>query len=236
MLFTSLQPSLIRHAGSIMCSDTRSSRYRRQSDAELSRMEIMEGAALCFEARGFAATSLDEVAARIGSTKGRIYHHYASKADLFLEVYRTGMQMNFAVIEPLLERTMSGTERLKAMIRAHIQSVIHTKPFQNVVLEGVDMFRQGAMQAREHAQLEELARLRDAYALHFGSVLEQARHEGGIDYRNAKIALNTLFMCMNGPIIWFTPRQGQTQQEIEAVIDECALYAIRLLGYPGGMP
>jgi AcrR family transcriptional regulator len=219
-----------------MATAARSTKYRRQSDTDLSRMEIMEGAALCFEARGYSATSLDEVAARISSTKGRIYHHYASKAELFLDVYRAGMMMNFQAIEPILERDMPAIKRLKAVLKAHVMCVIRTKPFQNVVGQGVDMLRHGTMPANEHAELEQLAALRDAYSDHFRTVLEQAMADGDIAYANIKIALNSVFMCINGPIVWFTPRKDQDQREIEAVADECVLYAIRLLGYTGEMP
>ncbi|WP_097109354.1 TetR/AcrR family transcriptional regulator [Hoeflea halophila] len=219
-----------------MATAARSTKYRRQSDTELSRMEIMEGAALCFESRGYAATSLDEVAARISSTKGRIYHHYASKAELFLDVYRTGMMMNFQAIEPLLEHDMPPVERLKAVLGAHVRCVIRTKAFQNVVIQGVDMLRHGTMPANEHAELAQLAELRDAYSEHFSKLLEDARAAGAIDYSRIKIALNSLFMCINGPIVWFTPREGQAEHDIEAVADECVLYAMRLLGYSGEMP
>lgn len=218
-----------------MATAARSTKYRRQSDTDLSRMEIMEGAALCFEARGYAATSLDEVAARISSTKGRIYHHYASKAELFLDVYRTGMMMNFQAIEPLLKLDMSPVDRLKAVLKAHVLCVIRTKAFQNVVGQGVDMLRHGTMPANEHAELAQLAELRDAYSEHFSKVLEDARADGSIDYSNIKIALNSVFMCINGPIVWFTPRNGQAEKEIEAVADECVHYATRLLGYRGKM-
>jgi AcrR family transcriptional regulator len=219
-----------------MATATRSTKYRRQSDTDLSRMEIMEGAALCFEARGYSATSLDEVAARIASTKGRIYHHYASKAELFLDVYRTGMLMNFQAIEPILERDMPPIERLKAVLRAHVMCVIRTKAFQNVVGQGVDMLRHGTMPANEHAELRQLAQLRDTYSEHFSKVLEDAMAAGDIEFGNIKIALNSVFMCINGPIVWFTPRKEQDQKEIEAVADECVLYAIRLLGYTGKTP
>ncbi|PWW03925.1 TetR family transcriptional regulator [Hoeflea marina] len=219
-----------------MMAAAQPSKYRRQADAGLSRMEIMEGAALCFEERGFAATSLDHVAARIRSTKGRIYHHYGSKAELFLDVFRAGMMMNFAAIEPILAADMPAIDRLKALVKAHVLSVIRTKPFQNVVWEGVDMLRQGAMRDREHDELTDLARLRDDYAVHFQEVLDRAREAGDIRYRTVKIALNTLFMCMNGPIIWFTPRDGQGEDEIEAIADECVLYAMRLLNYAGDLP
>jgi AcrR family transcriptional regulator len=219
-----------------MATAARSTKYRRQSDTDLSRMEIMEGAALCFESRGYAATSLDEVAARISSTKGRIYHHYASKAELFLDVYRTGMMMNFQAVEPILDIEMPAIERLKAVLKAHVLCVIRTKAFQNVVGQGVDMLRHGTMPANEHAELRQLAELRDAYSEHFAKVLEDAVADGEIAYNNIKIALNSVFMCINGPIVWFTPRPGQTEKDIEAVADECVLYAIRLLGYTGKMP
>ena len=35
---------------------------------------------------GFTATSVDEVATRVGMSKGAVYHHYASKTDLFRAV------------------------------------------------------------------------------------------------------------------------------------------------------
>ena len=58
------------------------------------RFEILEAAAACFEERGFASTSIDDVARRLGSTKGRIYHHFSSKTDLFAAVFRAGMALN----------------------------------------------------------------------------------------------------------------------------------------------
>ena len=214
-----------------MTTAAKASRYRRQPDTDMSRMEIMRGAAECFEARGFAATSLDEVAARITSTKGRIYHHYGSKAELFFDVFRTGMAMNFAAIEPLLAADMRAIDKLAAMLRAHTLSVIATKPFQSVVWEGMDMLRQAALPARELATLSELSRLRDDYSEHFLAVLEQARADGDASFGTPRIALNSLFMLSNGPIVWFTPRAGQSKEEIEAVADECVAYALGMLGH-----
>ncbi|MGD9915173.1 MAG: TetR/AcrR family transcriptional regulator [Rhizobiaceae bacterium] len=48
-----------------------------------SRADILRTAALCFMERGYYATSIDDVARKLGATKGRIYHHFPSKGDLF---------------------------------------------------------------------------------------------------------------------------------------------------------
>ncbi|MDO6962993.1 TetR/AcrR family transcriptional regulator [Rhizobium alvei] len=210
---------------------TKVSRYRRQPDAGLSRMEILEGAARSFQERGFAGTSIDDVAARIRSTKGRIYHHYSSKAELFFDVYRAGMEMNVAAIEPCLSAPGPADQRLHAMLRAHVRSMIETQAFQRVVWEGVEMLRQNALPEPEHAQLGELAELRHAYAERFRLVMEAARAEGFLAFQHSSIALNTAFMAVNGPVFWYRPREGQSAEEIEKIVDECALYAMRALGW-----
>ncbi|MDP1092318.1 helix-turn-helix domain-containing protein, partial [Klebsiella pneumoniae] len=55
-----------------------------------SRAAILDAAAACFMAKGYAASSIDDVARSRGSTKGLIYHHNPSKGDLFADVIRAG--------------------------------------------------------------------------------------------------------------------------------------------------
>ena len=50
--------------------------------------ELLAAALDLFVERGFAATRLDEVAARAGVSKGTLYLYYASKEDLFKAVVR----------------------------------------------------------------------------------------------------------------------------------------------------
>ena len=58
---------------------------RAQGDA--TRLALVVAARELFGERGYAATSIDEVASRAGVTKGAFYHHFAGKADLFQVVY-----------------------------------------------------------------------------------------------------------------------------------------------------
>jgi AcrR family transcriptional regulator len=51
---------------------------------EISRGEILDAALACFAARGYHETSVDEIAARAGLSKGAIYWHFAGKRELFL--------------------------------------------------------------------------------------------------------------------------------------------------------
>jgi AcrR family transcriptional regulator len=64
---------------------------KREVQGEATRLALTAAARELFGERGFAATSLDEVAARAGVTKGALYHHFAGKADLFQDVYEQVM-------------------------------------------------------------------------------------------------------------------------------------------------
>src|SRR5580693_5959870 len=61
-------------------------RTRREEYAESTYAALLDSAAACFLENGFVATSLDAVAKRARLTKGAIYHHFASKRDLFMAV------------------------------------------------------------------------------------------------------------------------------------------------------
>ncbi|MEK6342686.1 MAG: ScbR family autoregulator-binding transcription factor [Curtobacterium sp.] len=54
----------------------------RQRRAIATRASIIEGAAREFDERGYVGASMDGVAERAGVTKGALYFHFTSKADL----------------------------------------------------------------------------------------------------------------------------------------------------------
>ena len=59
----------------------------RLAQGEETRTALLTAARELFGADGYAATSLDGIAARAGVTKGALYHHFRGKADLFQAVY-----------------------------------------------------------------------------------------------------------------------------------------------------
>lgn len=61
---------------------------RTKAEAEETRQNIILAAERVFFEKGVANTSLEDVAAAAGVTRGAIYWHFASKTDLFLAVYR----------------------------------------------------------------------------------------------------------------------------------------------------
>lgn len=64
-------------------------RWQRRPDARPE--EILRSAMQTFVERGFAATRLEEVAARAGVSKGTLYLYFSNKEDLFRSTVREGI-------------------------------------------------------------------------------------------------------------------------------------------------
>jgi AcrR family transcriptional regulator len=58
----------------------------RQRDAERTRKEILEVATREFADQGFAGARVDEIAARMRTTKRMIYYYFGGKEQLYIEV------------------------------------------------------------------------------------------------------------------------------------------------------
>ncbi len=192
--------------------------------------DLLEAAARCFMERGYAATSIDDVAHRLGATKGRIYHHYRSKADLFFDVYRRGMQMNFDVIMPLFEAPVDPAEKLQRMARAHCLAMIRTQPFQRCVWEGVTMLLSGATTPSQRETLVDLQAMRTEYSNVFRTVLEAVKADGAAEFENTGITLQLMFMSLNSTLFWYRQRGDETDEAVDRIVDQCTTFALRGLG------
>lgn len=62
---------------------------RTKAEAEETRQAILAAAERVFFKKGVANSSLDEVAAAAGVTRGAIYWHFSSKSDLFIGLYQS---------------------------------------------------------------------------------------------------------------------------------------------------
>jgi AcrR family transcriptional regulator len=192
-----------------------------------SKTEILEKAAECFMEQGFHATSIDDVARRLGSTKGRIYHHYASKTDLFFDVHREGMRRLFAAIEPVQKAKGNAFSVLVEMLRAHARAMLDNHMFESVVAQGVQLHRFGATTPDQRRVLDELIASRDAFEALFKKQAAAAKAEGHLPGLDVSVAVKTMLGALQWSVIWYRPerdkgrnaRQALAERMVAAIVD-----------------
>lgn len=198
--------------------------------ADGSRAAILDAAAACFMAKGYAASSIDDVARSLGSTKGRIYHHYPSKGDLFADVFRVGMAMNYAAIEPVRDSAEPAVARWRRMAMVHTRQMIVTRPYQRVVWEGVELYLRGATTPEQREEFERLMQYRNDYGAIFRQVIVAARAAGDMCFDDPRVTEQLMFVSLNSPLFWYTPRPGESERDIEAIVAQVVDFTARGLG------
>lgn len=85
--------------------------------------EVFQTAAKLMVERGYAGTSMGDLAGAVGMTKAGLYHHIKSKQDMLFQILFYAMEgLKREVIEP--SRGISDPEeRLRQMIRLHVSGM-----------------------------------------------------------------------------------------------------------------
>lgn len=116
---------------------------------------ILDEAARLFREKGYAATSMRDIAAEAGMLPGSLYYHFAAKEDLLVAVYEEGVRLITEKVQAAVARHDKPWEQLEAAAVAHLEALLKTGDYALVVIRVLPSDVPGAA-AR-------LLRLRDRY-------------------------------------------------------------------------
>ena len=77
-------------------------RLTRRESQEQTRQRLLDMAVAVFAEKGFARTSVEEIAERAGFSKGAVYSNFTSKEDLALAVLERQIEQQLAALSVLL--------------------------------------------------------------------------------------------------------------------------------------
>jgi AcrR family transcriptional regulator len=72
--------------------------FDRDAAAAMKLEELLRAASRLFNRKGVEATSVDEIAAEVGATKGVVYHYVADKPDLVAQCYRRAFSLSDRIL------------------------------------------------------------------------------------------------------------------------------------------
>jgi AcrR family transcriptional regulator len=197
---------------------------------KVERTQILDAAATCFSKKGFSATSINDIADQLTATKGMVYHHYRSKAELFFDVHVYAMEMDLAAIQAAAARGSTAIERLELMANAHFEMAVTETDYQRVAMQGVQMHFSGSTSESQRRTLSRILRMRDDYQAHFAREISNAIAEGSIPRQNVKTSVKSFLGVLNWVTLWFRPRRGQSAAELQELAEGTVTFAMRGLG------
>ncbi len=136
----------------------------RQRQREAKRNAVLTTAAELFNERGFHATSLDDIAARLHVSKPTLYYYVKNKDEILLACVSKGLDMTLAGIEASRAAGGNALEQLRACMQVYAGIVM--QPF------GMCLIRVGDEEVPEPARTE-LRRLKSEIDLAFRRLVAQ---------------------------------------------------------------
>ncbi len=101
------------------------------------RDQILAAAARLFATSGYAATTMNDVAAACGLSKATLYHYVRDKHDLLAQVSRAHVQRLEALVAEVLARGLPPQQRLMALIDCFMAAYADAQHEHRVLTEDV---------------------------------------------------------------------------------------------------
>jgi AcrR family transcriptional regulator len=187
-----------------MTSTTDPARTRRGRPGH-SLDSLLDVAVAVFNERGYDATSMDELAARLGITKSAIYHHVSSKVELLRLALDRALDALFAVTEEPAATSGPAIDRLEHVVRGSIRVLTEQLPFVTLLLR-----------VRGNSPVEEAAlRRRREFDRIVTDLVSAAEEEGDVrpDVDPA-VTSRLLFGTVNSLTEWYRPDGGLSADDL----------------------
>jgi AcrR family transcriptional regulator len=181
--------------------------------------EVLQSAANIFFAKGFHATSIEDVARDVGMLKGSLYYYIKSKEDLLFQLLLAGIEDGDAFIAQQIDLEGDPVEQLERAIRAQIDYIIqHRVPF-GLFLHEFDSLSG----KRQHKLISVMSR----YNSRFVDLVRRGQEQGKLMEGEPWILVNGILGMCNWLYRWYDADQISDPEQIKSIFVRMIFEGIR---------
>jgi AcrR family transcriptional regulator len=161
------------------------------------RRQIEDVASALFSSRGYAATSMRDIARALDLQGGSLYAHIPSKEAVLAAIVEEAATEFHAAVRPIAERPGPAAQRLREMIAAHVRVVTGGRERAKVFLFEWTFLGE----ARRAA----VTRSRADYQAYFERVVAEGVAAGELEAPDPRLAAVFILSAMNAIAHWYRP-------------------------------
>lgn len=172
------------------------SRHGRETGARFE--EVVDAAAELFSERGYAATSIQEIADSVGLLKGSLYHYINTKEDLLYAVIQEAHQHTAALGYEAITMDGDANDKLRLIVHRHLQGT-------GANLAKIRVFYNEASSLSPD-RLQEILADRDSYEHSLRKVIEAGQAEGTFaPHLDPVLTAIAILAILNSVQQWYRP-------------------------------
>jgi AcrR family transcriptional regulator len=183
------------------------------------KAEIRRTAKKLFKERGYAATSMRDLAKEVGIEAASLYNHLSSKEELLNEMCFDIAEQFFQAFKTSTEAEKSPSKKLKAAIKAHIGVIANN-------LDASTVFFHEWIFLKE-PDLSKFKKLRSQYDLGFRELIQKGIEDKDFKDVNIKLAVFTIVSALNATYDLYRSTEKMTQEEIAESISNLLLKGLK---------
>jgi AcrR family transcriptional regulator len=162
----------------------------------LRRAEILQAALRAFRERGYHATTLDDIAARLSLRKTALYHYFPDKEAILYACHLESLAQLERLAASARERFARPSEQLGYVIREHVRVMTDTLQGSPLAFE---------VTALSPAHQREIIAGRDAYERALRETIERGMQAGEFRVTDPKVAAFAILGAINWIARWYQP-------------------------------
>ena len=176
----------------------------------LTQQAIVTAAAELFARNGFGATSLEDIAATLGVTKGAFYYHVKNKEEILRLIYLTVLTVSEEPLQRIVESDLPPPEKLRRAVEHHTAVAANRSPAMTV------FYREQPHLTGPFAK--EIILRKKAYERYFEQIIEEGQATGVFQLNvDPKIATFGLLGMCNWLSQWYKSSGQYSPQQIAAM-------------------
>jgi TetR/AcrR family transcriptional regulator len=194
----------------------------RAADHDLKRRAILDRSAKLFAKRGYARTSMSEIALACGSSKALLYHYYENKEQLLHDLLKAHFVRLEESVQAADDAAAPPAERLRLLVAALLAAY-----------EGADALHQVQINELPSLPLErqhELKSYQRGLVELFAGVLRDINPALAKGDRLLKPITMSLFGMINWSFLWFRPDGPMSRAEYAKLVTQMTVDGISNLG------
>ncbi len=186
------------------------------TDPQSARGKLLQVSAHLFRNKGYERTTVRDLAGAVGIQSGSIFHHFKSKDEILRSVMEETIVYNTALIRAALDEANTVRERVLALIRCELQSIMGGSGEAMAVLVYEWRSLSGEAQASVLA-------LRDVYEQLWLEVLGEAKAAG---YIKGDVFVTRRFLT--GALSWTTTWfRAEGSMSLNELADQALMMALK---------
>jgi len=168
---------------------------------------ILEEAAKLFKQKGFAGTSMRDLAERIGIDAASMYHYISSKDELLRTICFNISNTYISQLAEIEQTEATYAEKLKALVRLHIRIMIAKSAEVSVTNNDWKYLAEDS--------LSRFKEQRKKYERGVAALLEKGVAAGEFQAVNTSVALFTILSAVRWVELWWRPGREISTEELE---------------------